>query len=69
MEYEKLFAKMNQFTINKFEDDDFEMAGKVCDWRNHVPDALKKDWKFLTQREKEIIFLMAEQQASAEKWD
>lgn len=47
----------------------FEEAGKVHDWRNHVPEEFEKEWDNLTLREKQIIHFMAEKEADREEWD
>lgn len=47
----------------------FEQVGKVHDWRNYVPYEWQKNWDNFTDREKQIIAVMAEMQADAEVWD
>lgn len=47
---------------------DFSKTDKVHDWRNYVGE-FKDCWDELTLREKQIIFIMADRQASNEEWD
>lgn len=48
---------------------DFENAGRVHDWRNHVPEYLITHWCELTAREREIIACIAQEKANNEHWD
>lgn len=48
---------------------DFKNKSKVHDWRNYVPFDWQKNWEQLTERERKIIFVMAEIQADKEEWD
>lgn len=47
----------------------FDKANKVHDWRNHVTSDFIDIWDNLSLREKQIIYIMAEQQANKEEWD
>lgn len=47
----------------------WEDAGRVCDWRNYVPDLVRKAWDHLPVETRLIVYCMAEQRASAEEWD
>lgn len=49
--------------------EDFSFTGKVHNWRNYVPYEFISDWKDLTDRERAIIFYMANQQAKMEDWE
>jgi len=71
MEFDKLFKETNEIAPVglKLEDADFTKIGRVHDWRNYVPEELQKDWNQLTERERQIIFVMADERASAEDWD
>jgi hypothetical protein len=48
---------------------EFDKRSKVHDWRNYVPYDWMKEWDNLTEREKNIIAVMAETQADNEEWD
>jgi len=47
----------------------FEDATRVHDWRNHVLYQFTEDWENLTDREKKIIYIIAEDSANDEVWD
>jgi hypothetical protein len=49
--------------------EDFKNIGKTHDWRKYVNDVFKHNWKDLTLREKQIVFIFCEQQADMEDWD
>jgi hypothetical protein len=51
------------------DDPEFSKATRVHDWRNYVPVEIKQEWNHLTEREKKIVFLLANEQANAEIWD
>lgn len=69
--FDKLFEETNSlaFRGSKLEEVDFSNDKKTHNWQNYVPDELQKDWNLLTEREKKIIFVMADDRASAENWD
>lgn len=48
---------------------DWDGATKVHEWRNHVPDELKKMWFELSTEARVVLYYMAEKLASAEEWD
>jgi hypothetical protein len=52
----------------EIENPNFKKKSKVHDWKNYVGD-FEYFWDELTFREKQIIYVLAEQQASAEYWD
>lgn len=47
----------------------WEKAGRVHDWRNHVGEHTKKIWSTFTPEQKMAIALDADDLASAEYWD
>lgn len=51
------------------ENPNFHKAGRVHDWRNHVPYDIKKIWKELSVEERKVIAFFAEEKASDEDWD
>lgn len=48
---------------------DFENAGKVHDWRNHVGRETKALWPTFSAEQRRAIALDAGEQASNELWD
>lgn len=48
------WTEFEQVNINKFD------SIRVFDWREHVPLPLQDAWDDLTERERKIIFIMAE---------
>lgn len=62
----KIFENINNSIL---EDPKFEETGKVHDWRNYIPDEFIEEWEQLTLREKQIIYILAEKQASNEEWE
>lgn len=53
------------------DDVDFTAHGfvRVHDWRKYVPDDWQKNWMMFSERERKIIFVLANRQAQAEEWD
>ncbi len=48
---------------------EFEKSNSVHDWRNYVPYDWQINWAELTERERQIIAVMAQSQADREEWD
>lgn len=48
---------------------DFKSTSRVHDWRNYVPYDWQKNWEHFTERERQIIAVMALSQADDEEWD
>lgn len=48
---------------------EWEKAGKVHDWRNHVPDAVQMAWDTFTDDQKLLLYKWADDLASAEEWE
>jgi hypothetical protein len=62
--------KRDFFGVPDFTDGTFDApAGRVHEWRNHVPHEIKTIWATLSDRERKLVAIMAERQASAEEWD
>lgn len=64
----------NEFLLKKtafvnLDNVNFQEGGKVHNWRNYVPFELQSAWEELTLRERQIIFVMACEQADKEEWD
>lgn len=71
-------TKMEAIQLNIFKDfielidienPNFQNVGKVHDWRNYVPYEWQEKWFEFTERERQIIAVMAETQADKEEWD
>lgn len=48
---------------------EWEKCQRVHDWRNHVPDAFVLVWDKLSEETRFVIVVMADEQASRERWD
>ena len=48
---------------------EFEKAGKVHDWRNHVPQIIRDLWKTFTAEQKIALMTWAENLAELEHWE
>lgn len=44
-------------------------AGKVHDWRNHVPYFLMRHWQRLTTESRAVAYLCARKSADREDWE
>lgn len=58
-----------QISMIDIENPDFKNTSKVHDWRNYVPYDWQKNWEQFTERERQIIAVMAQSQADKEEWD
>lgn len=67
MDKENLFKEFAEMC--DIENPCFETAGKCHDWRNHIPYEWQKNWFVFTERERQIIAVMAETAADKEEWD
>lgn len=48
---------------------EFAKAGKVHDWRNHVPDELVECWLELTDEARGVAVVFARAAADREEWE
>lgn len=55
--------------ISKLIDEDFKKIGRVHDWRNYIDEEVSNNWAELTEREKCLLFIMAEKLSDSEHWD
>jgi hypothetical protein len=55
--------------VHTIDNPEFEKAGKVMDWRNHVPAELKEHWDELSGDAKAVAFSMAQSLAEMEEWE
>jgi len=68
--YEKFSNEIgDKITITELRTERFKNINPVHDWRNYVDDVFKDNWKSLTIREKQIIYILCENKADAEVWD
>lgn len=44
-------------------------AGRVHDWRNHVPEEVKKLWPTFSEIQRKALYDWANDLASAEEWE
>lgn len=58
-----------EYIQNTIDHPDFEHAGRVHDWRNHVPEWIPKSWSSLSTETRIVIYLMADYAAGEEAWD
>lgn len=58
-----------QISMIDIENPDFKNTSKVHDWRNYVPYDWQKNWEQFTERERQIIAVMAQSKADKEEWD
>jgi hypothetical protein len=59
-------AELSLIDINN---PDFQNASNIHDWRNYVPYDWRENWSKFTERERQIIAVMAQSQADKEDWD
>lgn len=60
---------IDQKAMDKLIQPDFASAGRVHDWRNHVPGTLQAIWGQLSYESRLIIYYMAEDAAMREEWE
>ncbi len=48
---------------------EFDKAGKIHDWRNHVLESFKVHWQTLAMEARFTIFAYAQKAADGEQWD
>lgn len=63
------FLSIQSYPESGLRQEDFKSIGRVHDWRNYVPDAFISTWQDLSDRERAIIYLMAQDQSNAEEWE
>jgi hypothetical protein len=54
---------------DELDNPEFENAGRVHDWRNHVPEEVKEQWDQLSVDAKRVAYLTAYNEAEREEWD
>ena len=48
---------------------EFKKAGRIHDWRNHIPYPVKQIWNELSEEERKVFAQMAGISANNEDWD
>lgn len=64
--FQEYTAELSMIDINN---PDFNRPGKVQDWRNYVPFNWQGNWVEFTERERQIIAVMAQSQADKVDWE
>lgn len=44
-------------------------AGKVHDWRNHVPEVIRNNWLAFSEDQRRLLFQWADDLAGQEQWE
>lgn len=61
---EEDFKTLNTWAVVKFEDCDFSnISNSELDWRNYLPESVAGKWNELTERERKLVFMMAQLRA------
>lgn len=63
------FTLPNDVPLDELDNPEFENAGRVHDWRNHVPEEVKEQWDQLSLDAKQVAYLAAYNEAENEEWD
>ena len=50
-------------------DPQWEIKDKVHNWRNYIPENLKKCWTAMSLEVRIVLYLMASERASKEEWE
>lgn len=50
-------------------DPQWEITNKVHNWRNYIPESLKKCWTAMSLEGRMVLYLMANHQATNEEWE
>jgi len=48
---------------------DWDLGGRVHNWRNHVPDSVQIMWPELSREARIVAFICADASSDAEIWD
>jgi hypothetical protein len=63
------FELPDDILLADLENPEFDNAGRVHDWRNHVPDEVKEQWGQQSTDAKKVAYLKAYNEAEREEWD
>lgn len=55
--------------VKNINNPEFHNTTLVHDWRNYIPYDWQENWNEFTDREKQIMVVMAQMQADKENWD
>jgi len=64
-----IFQLRDDVLSAELENPEFENAGRVHDWRNHVPEEVKEQWDQLSVDARKVAYLTAYHEAEEEEWD
>lgn len=65
-EFKELLDKNKEIGLT--ENPDFDKCRKYYDWKNYIPDMLKKHWESLSYQARICAYLVAKNQADKENW-
>jgi hypothetical protein len=63
------FELPDDILLADLETPEFDNAGRVHDWRNHVPEEVKEQWDQLSVEARKVAYLAAYNEAEREEWD
>lgn len=64
-----MMADLNDYEKLAAANPEWEKAGRVHDWRNHVPDEIRAIWSTFTAEQQYELYRWADEIASNEHWD
>lgn len=56
-------------TLAQLNNPEWEMANRVHDWRNHVPESLIGLWSEFSEQTRLALYIVAEHLSEDEEWD
>jgi hypothetical protein len=56
-------------TDEPWRDPQWDKAGRVHDWRNHISEEIEAMWDTFTDAQKAALYRQAQELASAEEWE
>jgi hypothetical protein len=62
-------AEKTERRLAQLSNPEFDNAGRVHDWRNHVGEATKSLWHTFTDEQKAAIAVDSDERASREEWE
>ena len=60
---------ITHLTLKMIENPKWNKAEKVHDWRNHVIDSIRNNWKELSFETRLVVYVIAEGEADREEWE
>lgn len=62
-------AELYDYLKEEAENPQWDKAGKVHDWRNHIPDEVREIWETFTVQQRLVLTAWADELAGREHWD